>query len=60
MIADGFKVHLKGCLYGEPGTWARIERERAVVLWTDIDHLARHPIASLQEANHRPKEAPRP
>lgn len=35
--------------YGEPGTVVRIERNRAVVLWLELDYLARHSLASLTE-----------
>lgn len=50
MIAIGSRVFLRGCAFGQPGTVVRIERTRAVVLWGDLDFLARHPLASLKEA----------
>jgi hypothetical protein len=50
MIAVGCKVYLLGCAYGQPGTVVRIERNRAVVLWHDLDYLARHRPESLTEA----------
>lgn len=50
MIVVGSKVFLRGCAFGQPGTVVRIERNRAVVLWQDLDYLARHQITSLMEA----------
>jgi hypothetical protein len=50
MIAVGSKVFLKGCAYGQPGTVVRIERNRAVILWTDLDYLGRHSLESLMLA----------
>jgi hypothetical protein len=50
MIAVGAKVFLKGCRYGAPGTVLRIERNRAVILWPDLDYLARHSLVSLMPA----------
>jgi hypothetical protein len=52
MIAVGSKVYLRGCAYGQPGTVVRIERNRAVVLWHDLDYLARHSPESLMEAEN--------
>ncbi len=57
MIAVGSKVFLRGCAYGQPGTVVRIERNRAVVLWADLDYLARHPLVSLIEAEPQKVEA---
>ena len=57
MIAVGGKVFLRGCAYGQPGTVVRIERSRAVVLWHDLDYLARHDPASLMEAEPQKVEA---
>jgi hypothetical protein len=46
----GTKVVLKVCPHGQPGTIIRHERNRAVVLWHDLDYLARHQPGSLMEA----------
>jgi hypothetical protein len=46
-IEAGAKVFLKVCPHGQPGTVVRIERNRAVVLWHDLDYLARHRPESL-------------
>lgn len=43
----GAKVRLRGCAFGEPGTVLRIERRKVVVLWHDLDYLARHNSDSL-------------
>ena len=43
----GAKVRLLGCAFGEPGTVLRIERRKVVVLWHDLDYLARHSPDSL-------------
>lgn len=59
MIAVGSKVFLKGCAYGQPGTVVRIERNRAVVLWHELDYLARHSLASLTETADEPMIGPR-
>ena len=48
MIPVGSKVFLKACRYGEPGTVIRRERTRLVVLWPDMDYIARHPEQSLE------------
>jgi hypothetical protein len=48
----GAKVVLKVCPHGQPGTVVRIERSRAVVLWHDLDYLARHQPESLMEAKN--------
>jgi hypothetical protein len=40
-------VRLRGCAFGEPGTVLRIERRKVVVLWHDLDYLARHSPDSL-------------
>lgn len=56
MIAIGSRVYLRGCAYGEPGRVLRIERNRAVILWPDLDYLARHPLSSLTEAQHECSE----
>jgi|GEM_PF-5723861 len=58
MIAVGAKVFLKGCANGQPGTVVRIERSRAVVLWHDLDYLARHRPESLMEAGNQSENAP--
>jgi hypothetical protein len=49
MIQVGTKVFLHGSPHGEPGTVIRMERGRAVVLWSDLDFIARHRPASLCE-----------
>jgi hypothetical protein len=54
MIPVGSKVYLKVCPYGEPGTVIRRERARLVVLWPDLDYIARHPEASLETAPELP------
>ena len=46
-IPIGAKVRLRGCAFGEPGTVLRIERRKVVVLWHDLDYLARHSPDSL-------------
>jgi hypothetical protein len=38
----GDRVWLKGARFGKPGTVLRIERGKVVILWSDIDYLARH------------------
>jgi hypothetical protein len=43
----GAKVLLRACAVGEPGTVLRVERGKLVVLWHDLDHLARHGPESL-------------
>lgn len=48
MLQVGSKVHLKACRYGQPGTVIRRERKRVVVLWPDLDYIARHPEQSLE------------
>lgn len=50
MIAVGSKVYLRGFRHGDPGTVLRLERRRVVVLWHDLNYLARHPPESLMEA----------
>lgn len=49
MITVGSKVRLRGCKHGEPGTVLRIEHGRLVVLWGELDFLARHHPKSLIE-----------
>lgn len=58
MIEVGAKVVLKVCPYGRPGTVVRIERSRVVVLWHDLDYLARHQPASLTVAAESPEKPP--
>jgi hypothetical protein len=58
MIAVGSKVYLRACAYGQPGTVVRMERNRAVVLWHDLDYLARHKPESLMEVGNRNENAP--
>lgn len=53
MIPVGSKVYLKTCCHGQPGTVIRRERTRLVVLWPDLDYLARHPEASLVLASEK-------
>lgn len=55
MIGVGMRVLLKYCPHGAPGTVVRLERNRAVVLWSDLDYLARHPHESLMES---PEKSP--
>ena len=43
----GAKVRLRSCAFGEPGTVLRIEHRKVVVLWHDLDYLARHSPESL-------------
>jgi len=52
MIAVGAKVLLKDCPHGEPGCVVRIERNRAVVLWHDLDFQGRHRQDSLVEVSN--------
>ena len=52
MIGVGTRVLLKHCPHGQLGTVVRIERNRAVVLWHDLDYIARHEVASLMEAEN--------
>jgi hypothetical protein len=54
-IEVGAKVFLKVCPHGQPGTVVRIERNRAVVLWHDLDYLARHQLESLTDADRAAK-----
>jgi hypothetical protein len=54
MIAVGTRVLLKHCPHGQPGTVVRIERNRAVVLWADLDYLARHSQETLMESPEKP------
>jgi hypothetical protein len=59
VIEVGTKVRLKVCPHGEPGTVVRMERNRAVVLWHDLDYLARHQPTSLAEvAAESPEKSP--
>ena len=41
-FAVGDSVYLRGARFGEPGTVLRVERRKVVVLWHDLDYLARH------------------
>lgn len=50
----GAKVRLRGCAFGEPGTVLRIERRKVVVLWHDLDYLARHTPESLMLTGELP------
>ena len=38
----GAMARLRGCALGKPGTVLRIEQRKPVVLWHDLDYLARH------------------
>jgi hypothetical protein len=58
MIAVGSKVYLRGCAFGVLGTVVRVERNRAVVLWHDLDYLARHRPETLMEAGNRNPQNP--
>ncbi len=53
-FAIGAKVRLRHCAFGEPGTVLRIERSKLVVLWHDLDFLARHSPESLMLAAEIP------
>ena len=46
-FAVGDSVYLRGARFGEPGTVLRVERRKVVVLWHDLDYLARHSPDSL-------------
>lgn len=50
MIQVGSEVYLRSFRHGQPGRVIRIERGRMVVLWGDLDYVARHPERSLIEA----------
>jgi hypothetical protein len=50
----GAKVRLRGCAFGEPGTVLRIEQRKVVVLWHDLDYLARHSPESLMLTGELP------
>lgn len=54
MIGLGSRVYLRGLRHGEPGRVIRIEHGRVVVLWGDLDYLARHSPGSLIEAVDAP------
>lgn len=58
MIEVGTRVLLKTCPHGQSGTVVRIERNRAVVLWHDLDYLARHQPESLTEGGNDAKATP--
>lgn len=51
----GAKVRLRGCAFGEPGTVLRIEQRKLVVLWHDLDYLARHSPESLMLTGELPQ-----
>ena len=53
----GAKVQLKACNFGQPGTVLRIERRKVVVLWHDLDYLARHSPESLMLAERNFSES---
>jgi hypothetical protein len=57
-FAIGAKVRLRHCAFGEPGTVLRIERCKLVVLWRDLDCLARHSPESLMLAAKIPAPEP--
>ena len=50
-FAVGNSVYLRGCRVGQPGRVVRIERNKVVVLWPDIDYLARHRPQTLVHAS---------
>ena len=58
MIAVGSKVYLRVCPFGQPGTVVRIERNRAVVIWHDLDYDGRHKPESLMEAENQNETGP--
>ena len=49
MIEIGARVLLKVCPHGEPGCVVRMERNRAVVFWNDLDFQGRHRQDGLME-----------
>lgn len=51
VLGVGTRVRLKFCPHGEPGIVIRIEGNRAVVFWRDLDFLARHSPESLTEVD---------
>ena len=52
-FAVGDRVFLRGCAFGEPGTILRIEQRKVVILWHDLDYLARHSAESLMLAREK-------
>ena len=46
-FAVGNKVYLQGCSVGVPGRVLRIERNKLVILWPDLDYIGRHRPESL-------------
>lgn len=44
----GDRVYLRGARFGLPGTVLRIERGRAVIFWSDMDHISRHRAYTLE------------
>jgi hypothetical protein len=50
LISLGSEVVLKGAPPGTPGTVIRIERNRMVIFWPDLDFIGRHEPESLVEA----------
>jgi hypothetical protein len=50
-LAVGSRVQLRGSRHGEPGTVLRIERGRVLILWRDLDYIARHRPDSLVEVD---------
>jgi hypothetical protein len=49
-IETDSRVFLKCCPHGQPGTVVRLQRNRAEILWADLDFLGRHQLASLMLA----------
>jgi hypothetical protein len=49
MISLGSEVFIKACPHGTPGVVVRLERNRVVVWWSDLDYLSRHNEESLTE-----------
>jgi hypothetical protein len=50
----GAMVRLRSCAFGEPGTVLRIEQRKVIVLWRDLDYLARHSPESLMLSGELP------
>ncbi len=56
-LQAGNQVYLRRARFGQPGTVVRIERNRAVVLWHDLDYLGHHSPDSLELDEPQPKGA---
>lgn len=53
----GQNVYLRGCRVGMPGRVLKVSRDKATVLWVDLDYLAHHACNSLIAAEVSAKEA---